>query len=174
VTLAPTLVLLPGLDGTGDLFAPLIARVGDTFDTRVLRYDHERDQSYARLSEALAPELPADRDYVLVAESFGGPLALRLAACKPPHLSAVVLVCSFASSPLSLSQRLVAPAVARALPSSPPWVVRKLLVGDDAPDTMVEAVRAALSKVPAHVLRARFATLASCDETSDVLSASDA
>jgi pimeloyl-ACP methyl ester carboxylesterase len=167
--LAPTLVLLPGLDGTGDLFAPLIAQAQGTFDTRVLRYDHERDQSYARHSEALAPELPTDRDYVLVAESFGGPLALRLAAAKPSHLSAVVLVCSFASSPLSLSQRLAAPAVARALPSSPPWAVRKLLVGDDAPDATVEAVRAALSNVPPHVLRARLAMLASCDETEAYL-----
>jgi pimeloyl-ACP methyl ester carboxylesterase len=169
VTLAPTLVLLPGLDGTGDLFAPLIARAQGTFDTRVLRYDHERDQSYARLSEALAPDLPTDRDYVLVAESFGGPLALRLAAHKPPRLSAVVLACSFACSPLSLSQRLVAPAVARALPSSPPWAVRKFLIGDDAPDAAVDAVRAAMSKVPLHVLRARFATLASCDETETYL-----
>jgi pimeloyl-ACP methyl ester carboxylesterase len=169
MSLAPTLVLLPGLDGTGDLFAPLIARAQGAFDTRVLRYDHELDQSFARQSEALAPELPTDRDYVLVAESFGGPLALRLAARQPPHLSAVVLVCSFASSPLSLSQRLVAPAVARALPSSPPWVVRKLLAGDDAPDSTVDAVRAALSKVPPHVLRARFATLATCDETEAYL-----
>ena len=110
-----------------------------------------------------------DRDYVLVAESFGGPLALRLAASKPPHLCAVVLVCSFACSPLSLSQKLVVPAVARALPSSPRWAVRKLLVGDYAADATVDAVRAALSKVPPHVLRARFATLASCDETEAYL-----
>ncbi len=165
----PTLVLLPGLDGTGDLFAALIERSLGTFDARVLRYDHERDQSYARQSEALAPALPTDREYVLVAESFGGPLALRLAARKPPHLSAVVLVCSFACSPLSVSQKLVAPAIGRALPSAPSWALRRFLIGDDAPDATVDAVRAALSKVPPEVLRARFATLASCDETETYL-----
>ncbi|MEZ5707665.1 MAG: hypothetical protein R3E56_22020 [Burkholderiaceae bacterium] len=34
----PTLVLLPGMDGTGDLFKPFLAVMASAFDTLVIQY----------------------------------------------------------------------------------------------------------------------------------------
>ena len=165
----PALVLLPGLDGTGELFSPFIAAARGTFELQVVRYDHAEDQSYVRLAQSVAPQLPSDREFVLLAESFGGPLALRLAAEAPRRLASLVLVASFARSPLSLAQTLALPLAARALAHPPAWAVRRFMLGDDAPDALVNATLGALRSVPASVLRARLATLATCDEAAAYL-----
>jgi pimeloyl-[acyl-carrier protein] methyl ester esterase len=164
-------VLLPGLDGTGDLFAPFVAAARGTFELQVVRYDHAEDQSYERLAQSVAPQLRFDRDYVLVAESFGGPLALRLAAEAPKRLASLVLVASFVRSPLSLAQNLALPLAARALahPPADAWAARRFMLGDDAPEALVTATLGALRSVPASVLRARLSTLASCDQASTYL-----
>jgi pimeloyl-[acyl-carrier protein] methyl ester esterase len=170
---APTLVLLPGLDGTGDLFAPFLSVAAQRFAVQVLRYDHDRDQSAARLARALLPALPGDGRFVLVAESFASPIALRLAASAPKGLSAVVLVNGFARTPLSLGLSAVALPLgwsfARALTRSPDWALRRYLLDDAAPLALVAALRQALRSVPPSVLQARLSGLAVCDETESYL-----
>jgi pimeloyl-[acyl-carrier protein] methyl ester esterase len=170
---APTLVLLPGLDGSGDLFAPFVAIARERFPTQVLRYDHDDDQSAPRLAAALLPALPVDRPFALVAESFGSPIALRLAAAAPRGLTAVVLVNGFARAPLSLARAALALplgwTVARGLSRSPGWALRRYLLGDDAPPALVAAAREALRGVPSSTLHARLSGLAVCDETESYL-----
>ena len=39
--MVPHLVLLPGLDGTGELFAPLVKAFGDDVTSSVVRYGSE-------------------------------------------------------------------------------------------------------------------------------------
>jgi len=170
---APTLVLLPGLDGTGDLFAPFLAVAQQRFSVQVLRYDHERDQSAARLARTLLRALPSDRPFALVGESFGSPIALRLAASAPRGLSAVVLVNGFARTPFSLGVAAFAPplgwSLARGLSRSPEWALRRYLLGDAAPPGLVAATRQALRNVPSSTLHARLSGLAVCDETESYL-----
>lgn len=169
----PTLVLLPGLDGTGELFAPFLRVARQRFPVQMLRYDHGRDQSAAGLARALLPELPDDREFALVAESFGSPIALRLAASAPPGLSAVVLVNGFARTPVSLGLAAFAQplgwSLARGLSRSPDWVLRRYLLDDAAPPALVAAVRQALRSVPPATLHARLSGLAVCDETESYL-----
>ncbi|HEX7476717.1 MAG TPA: alpha/beta fold hydrolase [Polyangiales bacterium] len=165
----PTLVVVPGLDGTGLLSEPLARAAAGHFEVHTLRYDHEADQSYVGLSQRLQQELPQDRSYVLLAESFGGPLALRLAALAPSGLTAVVLVNSFLRSPMRWPQGTLLSAAAPVLLRPPAWAVRRMLVGEDAPDALVRSVQDALGQVPAAVLRARFATLVGCDESESYL-----
>ncbi len=43
--------------------------------------------------------LPADKPYVLIAESFSGPLAVEVAAAQPENLQALVLCASFVTNP---------------------------------------------------------------------------
>ena len=163
---APTLVLLPGLDGTGELFAPLCAAAAPTFATHVLRYDHDPDQSYARLAEVLAPQLPQDRPFVLIGESFGGPLALRLALAAPRGLVAIVFVNTYLRSPIGFLAGRALTLMTTLLAHAPDL---SFMLGDDASRTLVEQVRGALRSMPASVLRARIVTLRSCDETSSYL-----
>jgi pimeloyl-ACP methyl ester carboxylesterase len=85
------LVLLPGMDGTGDLFAPFIEALGDDIKVDVVRYPHEGGQSYAEFTARVLPSLPSE-PYVLLAESFSGPIALAVAATAPQNLCGLILL----------------------------------------------------------------------------------
>ncbi len=112
-----TLVLLPGLDGTGLLFTPLVAALPTSLRPIVLPYPVDRVMSYEELATAIEPQLPSDQPFVLLGESFGGPLAIMLAARRPAGLVGLVLCASFATSPR--------PALGPLLrPLANPWVFR--------------------------------------------------
>ena len=55
-----------------------------------------------------------DEDYVLIAESFSGPLAVQFASRSPPYLRGVVFVATFARSPSRLPIFMV--GLAQAVP----------------------------------------------------------
>ncbi len=94
-----TLVLLPGLDGTGLLFASFIAALGADMKTVVVRYPTDRALDYRELETIARSCLPADEDYFLLGESFSGPIAISIAASRPAGLLGLVLCCSFARNP---------------------------------------------------------------------------
>jgi pimeloyl-[acyl-carrier protein] methyl ester esterase len=93
------LVLLPGLDGTGLLFADFVAALGPEFDPIVVRYPPDIPLGYAELEPIARQFLPSAGSFILLGESFGGPLAISMAASAPPGLAGLVLCCSFASNP---------------------------------------------------------------------------
>lgn len=94
-----TLVLLPGLDGSDRFLRPLVEALPAHVLPRVLTYPRDGNQSYSRLlSEVSARVRDLDR-YWLLGSSFGGPLALRLAAQAPSRVCGVVLSTSFARMP---------------------------------------------------------------------------
>jgi len=133
-----TLVLLPGLDGSGELFRWFTAALPPTIRPAVVRL---RANDYVTLAAEVKRALPRDRPFVLLGESFSGPLALRLAAERPSGLVAVVLVASFASRPLgwisALASRLVHPAIFRLAAS--PFLLQRLVLGDEPPAALTEA-----------------------------------
>jgi pimeloyl-ACP methyl ester carboxylesterase len=94
-----TLVLLPGLDGTGELFAPFVEALTG-IDVRVIAYPADRAMTYAEHEAFVRDKLPRDEDYFLLAESFSGPIGISIAASTPPRLRGLILCCSFASNPL--------------------------------------------------------------------------
>lgn len=71
------MILMPGFDGTGELFSPLIAALSPHHRPTVIRYRDERTfDDYIDTASAALPE----RDAILIAESFSGPIALGLMA----------------------------------------------------------------------------------------------
>jgi pimeloyl-ACP methyl ester carboxylesterase len=94
------IALLPGLDGTGLLFGPALDACPDGVRPVVLPLPDLEARSYAELADHLAPRLPKDEPFLLLGESFSGPLALELAARRPDGLAGVVLVASFVTSPV--------------------------------------------------------------------------
>lgn len=97
--LRPALVLLPGMDGTGLLFEPLLAALGDDVRTIRIRYPPDQALGYAALAQLVRSELPVNEPYVLLGESFSGPIAIALAAQRPPGLMGLILCCTFARNP---------------------------------------------------------------------------
>ena len=94
-----TLVLLPGMDGTGALFAPLLHELSPAIRPLVVTYPPNERLGYAELAERVETQLPAADDYVLLGESFSGPVATLLAGRHPPGLRGLILACSFVRSP---------------------------------------------------------------------------
>lgn len=89
------MVLLPGLDGTGKLFEPQVARLSQYFDLRCLAIPEDNRQDWDDLAEVVADlinrEQPAHAPY-LCGESYGGCLALKVALKVPNLLSRLILV----------------------------------------------------------------------------------
>jgi pimeloyl-[acyl-carrier protein] methyl ester esterase len=96
-----TVVLLPGLDGTGDQFAPLIDALGSEVPTLTVRYPNA-PLDYEALQKIVEKALPRDRSYVILGESFSGPIALALAAQAPRGLLGCILCASFVVNPRRL------------------------------------------------------------------------
>lgn len=92
------LVLLPGMDGSGLFFSDLVDELGPK--CQVISYPSNEALGYKELINFVRSRLPKHESFILLGESFSGPIAISLAAEQPPNLKALVLVCSFAKSPL--------------------------------------------------------------------------
>ena len=77
------LVLLPGLDGTGAMFAPLLRVLPKDVLVESVTYPEslERFDEYVKFAAAA---LHSVADAVLIAKSFSGPIAISLLRKPPP------------------------------------------------------------------------------------------
>ncbi|MBU1621211.1 MAG: alpha/beta hydrolase [Gammaproteobacteria bacterium] len=94
-----TIVVLPGLDGTGTLYQQLAQQLAPDYELQVIAYPLDQLWGYTELLDYIRPQLPQS-PYLLLAESFSGPLGIMLSAEKPHHLKALVLCCTFGRNPL--------------------------------------------------------------------------
>lgn len=93
------LVMLPGLDGTGRVFEPLLQLLPAGIAPTVVHYPTDRPISFQQHIEVARQKLPTEKPFVLLAESFSGPIALQLLAAPPGNLIGVIFVATFASYP---------------------------------------------------------------------------
>lgn len=160
------IVLLPGLDGTGRLFAPFIASMPPGYSALGLAYPPAECRSYDELSHHVAALLPQDEPYVIVAESFSGPIAIRLAANAPPNLLAIVLCASFVQAPGGAMIRTMIRRTGRWLFAirPPRWTARFLLAGAGASEALVSAIVEAISSAAPSVLSHRLGLAMAVDD----------
>jgi pimeloyl-ACP methyl ester carboxylesterase len=164
----PTLVLLPGLDGTGDLFDPFIAANGSALDTLVFRYPPNEALDYADIEALVRNGLPADKPVVVVGESFSGPIAASLAANPPANLRGVVLCCTFVTNPhpwLSLFKHLSALANPKRVPLP---ITAQLLMGQHSTPELCTSLAAALAKVSPSALQARLRAILAVNVSTEL------
>lgn len=93
-----TVILVPGMNGTGELFyrqVPLLQR-SYRVATYSLRDDAESlDVLAADLAHAVDIVAPVERRAIVVGESFGGAVALTFALRYPDHVGSLVILNSF-------------------------------------------------------------------------------
>jgi pimeloyl-[acyl-carrier protein] methyl ester esterase len=94
-----TLVMLPGLDGTGLIFDPLLTHMPEEIDAQVVRYPVDRPMSFQEHVDFARKQFPRKKPFVLLAESFSGPVGLQLLAEPPDNLVGVIFVATFARHP---------------------------------------------------------------------------
>jgi len=166
---SPILVLLPGLDGTGRLFAEFVKALDPGVSTIVVAYPPDQALGYEELHAlviSVLDKLPQDQHFVLLGESFSGPLAIRIAARAPPGLDGLILSASFAANPfpwLGWARPLAAYLPVKSLPR---WLRAPLMWGSLSPDRAPSQMERAMSGVSAAAVRRRIAALLAVDETN--------
>jgi pimeloyl-ACP methyl ester carboxylesterase len=164
----PVLVLLPGLDGTGKLFAAFLEALDLGVSARVVPYPPDVPLGYGELEPLVRAALPTQGPFVLLGESFSGPLAIRIAARPPPGLAGLILCVTFASNPypdLAWARRLAAFLPLKSLPR---WIRAPLMWGSASPSKAPRQSERAMAGIAASVIRRRIAALLAVDETSSL------
>jgi pimeloyl-ACP methyl ester carboxylesterase len=164
----PLLLLLPGLDGTGKLLTNFIEALGNEVESRVLDYPKDVPLGYEELEQLIRPVLPADRPFVLLAESFGGPLAIRLAASRPPGLTGLILCTTFAKNPYPLWGWMSPLAFLVPIHSLPRWLRALLIWGSSRSTTAPAQADRAIAGVARSVVARRIASLLTVDTTAAI------
>jgi pimeloyl-[acyl-carrier protein] methyl ester esterase len=148
-------LLLPGLDGTGRLFDPLLEALPPELQGLVVPYPPNEVWGYDELCAHVRATLPSEAPYVLLGESFSGPITIRLAAEQPQGLVGLILAASFVQSPLgsygALNRLLAALLWARP----PRWAIRRYLAGPRADRELVDRAARAIGSVERRVVTHR-------------------
>ncbi|MGD0737116.1 MAG: alpha/beta hydrolase [Terracidiphilus sp.] len=163
------LILLPGMHGSGELFAAFMHMIPKPKHIQALHYPNDATWTHEQLLLDVKAFVPESEPYFLLAESFSTPLAIQFAATRPANLNGLILCAGFASSPIKgwrrLFARVFAPISFRVgIPNS----AMNLLAGPNAPDALVAALRKAISAVQPSVLASRARIVLACDATAEL------
>src|SRR5579859_4156651 len=145
------LILLPGLDGAGLAFGPMIKLLPSSIRPTVVSYPRDRVMGYPELMPWVMGKLPGE-PFVLLGESFSSPLAIMIAAARPRGLRGLILSSAFARNPLWLAPNWLA-SLARPLPFQlyKPYVrVKAWWRGGEARVARLEAMSGLIAAVVAH------------------------
>ena len=159
------LILLPGLDGTGVLFEPFVREL--QVSSLVVRLPVELS-SYDQLCDFVRPLLPTDEDFILLGESFSGPLAVGLAAEFPKRLRGVVLCATFIQNPGYFPKRLafaVQPFLFRFFSM---FSRTKTLLGGYSTPYLQQLLRQAHADAPPSLLAARVRSVLEVDVSGEL------
>ncbi|WP_266158133.1 alpha/beta fold hydrolase [Dyella silvatica] len=165
-TVEPTLVLMPGLDGSGELFESFEALLPAELARCRISYAASLPAAIDAYVEHVQAQLPAHGPLIVIAESFSGPTAIQLAQQLGNRLKALILCASFASTPhplTSLASRL--PVSLLAPIKKHRQLLRQTCMGTQAPASVVERLSQTLQHLDGRIIQQRLRLLASIDST---------
>ena len=157
------LVMLPGMDGTGELFHAFANALDNRFETLIVEYPTDQLLSYAELEGVVTPRLPQHEPYTLIGESFSGPIAISIAAKRPRNLHAFILCSTFCRNPrpeLGFLSKFVTAIPIQSLPIS---IIGRFLLGRHTTSERISSLKAVLRRVDAKVLRQRLQLILTVD-----------
>ncbi|MFI5118937.1 MAG: alpha/beta fold hydrolase [Thermoanaerobaculia bacterium] len=153
-------VLLPGLHSSTALYDAFIALAPPWARCHPLALPTVGDQTFDALAGVLEPELRRLEAFVLVAESFSGPIAARLSARLGQKVALLVLCNPVVEMSVRVPERLLVSIAASAW--MPVWCASMALSGGDT-----SIARAALGEVrglPKGILAQRLSAVFSATE----------
>ncbi len=163
-----TLILLPGMDGTGTLFCDFIEALRGEFPTVVITHPPDQPLNYESLQSLAHAQLPSKGDLVVMGESFSGPVAVGLAAQHAGRVKALILCCSFATNPRPALGRWAFLVPLLPVKCAPRAAMVALMFGRFATPTLRNALHRAVSLVSSATLRARLASIAKIDRAAQL------
>lgn len=99
MSVVPTLVLLPGLDGTDVFLRPLVAALSPAIRSLVVTYPGSGAEEYRDAFEVVRRATEGLAEFYVLGLSFSGPLAVMLAAQEPKRVKGVILAATFVRPP---------------------------------------------------------------------------
>jgi pimeloyl-ACP methyl ester carboxylesterase len=163
---APEIVLLPGLDGTGDLFDWVVPHLALEFKVNVIRYPQDPRLGYAGYVEFVRHQIGNRAVYVL-GESFSGPVAVLVAAQLRDQVRGLVLAATFIKNPWP---QWFMRRAARVDPRATPRNIRDaMLMGPDADQELRDKVEDIVRALSCPVRTARLRAAAEVDVRRDFM-----
>ncbi|MGP1375401.1 MAG: alpha/beta fold hydrolase [Almyronema sp.] len=151
------LVLLPGMDATGWLFQPLLDELPPELKTEVVDYPTNEILSYDELADLVMQRIADKPNVVLLAESFSGPLPIKLLERELNNIRGIIFCATFIEKPRPLLLKTVQflpLALLFRLPL-PKCLVKLFFLGANAIDDLFESFREALEQVNPQVIANR-------------------
>lgn len=157
------LVLLPGMDGSGELTADFVSALRLSSKPTIVSYPADKPWGYAELVDYVRSLLPKDRPYVLLAESFSGPVAITIAASNPVGLAALVLVCTFVRCPIRVPRSIAQLGLHAPVGTVCRAMAARLVLGRFSTLTTRTRIRKAVSSLSAPVWCRRLRSVIEAD-----------
>lgn len=154
------IVLLPGLDGTGRLFSPLLECVDDPARFLVVRYQ-DVPADLDQLSQQAEAIIPEGQAVILIAESFSSLVALRLLERGRIEIGGILFFAGFARAPCPLLLNLArfVPAFIIKFFSTHPVLVRLFFLTNKMPLSIFNLYLDVERGIPQEVLKDRIRLL---------------
>jgi pimeloyl-ACP methyl ester carboxylesterase len=156
------------MDGTGMLFAPFIAALGDGLRVVVVRYPTHGALGYAECEAIARQALPKKGAFIILGESFSGPIAAALAASRPKGLVGLVLCATFVRNPYPLFNAFAGLTPLLPVKAAPLAAMRHFLLGRFATPALLTTLQAALAQLSATALQARVRAVMTVDAGAEL------
>lgn len=166
----PRLMLLPGMHGNGELFSDFMKALPENFASTAPVYPNNVCLSYTDHLRAVGHSASEYDSFVMLAESFSTPIAIRFAATTPPNLKGLVISAGFATSPVRGVLRRIAPMLISVLSYVPVNKIgaRVMVPGPAPPNSTSAHMRAAIAAVKPKVLMHRVQSVVGCNVLEDL------
>jgi pimeloyl-ACP methyl ester carboxylesterase len=151
------------MDGTGDLFDQVQGALKQDLETQVISYPVDRVLGYLELTEYVRARLPADEPFVLLGESFSGPIATEIASMAPSNMVGLILCATFVRSPHSIPLPVNHTLLRMGFKLARGYLVWKVLLGNFHTRALQLQIQAAVDKVATRVLAGRVFAMTKAD-----------
>ncbi len=160
-------ILLPGFDGTGILFDPFLKKCPSNFLPIVIKYPENEMLSYKALEKVVMSKIPVDENFLIVGESFSGPIALRISAKNPSNLLGVILVASFIRSPVPTWLKILPFDYLSKVPV-PFFVLRCWLLDNTKSPELSSVLKTVVQQIKPNVIASRIRSILNVDESESL------
>jgi len=154
---------MPGMDGTGCLFDSFISALGEEFAVTTVCYPTNESLGYEDLEEIARRKLPTCGNFIILGESFSGPIAVSLAAAQPKGLVGLILCSTFVRNPRPTFKAIRMLAHVLPVKLAPDIILSYFLLGRYSTQLLRSALKAAVSQVSGSAFRARLKAVLSVD-----------
>ncbi len=162
-----TIVFLPGMDGTGISFEPLRQVLPQDVIVKVIRYPTDKLLTFEETVQCANDQIQSDQqDVIVLAESFSGPVAIRLVGSGQLKAKCLILCSTFARSPRPVLFKIISylPLEILIRLPFPRFLLKHIVEGGEEPTDLFLAMwQTVKALVPAKVLVHRLKVISQVD-----------